>query len=157
MKRRISKQTWEQLKIARAAGASYTELADQSGIPRGTIHAHAHRKGWSREIALARPKAHAHQSPDISEAVQRVLHDRGLQTKMHLSEFLVKAAKQLAGRAEDFPVDSMEGAKILEQIRSSLFPQPVMIDHRSLGVHVEITKGLSKEALDKIEQMAKIM
>jgi len=76
---------------------------------------------------------------------------------MHLSEFLVKCAKQLAGRAADFPIDTVEGAKILEQIRSSLWPQPVMIDHRSIGLHVNVQKGISQEALDKIEALAKII
>ena len=56
MPRAISRATWDQIKIARAAGASYGEVAKRTGISRGTILAHAHRKGWTKDIALARPK-----------------------------------------------------------------------------------------------------
>ena len=59
MPRAISKATWDQIKIARAAGASYGELAERTGISKGTILAHAHRNGWTKDIALARPKADA--------------------------------------------------------------------------------------------------
>ena len=37
MPRAISKATWDQIKIARAAGASYGELAEKTGISKGTI------------------------------------------------------------------------------------------------------------------------
>jgi phage FluMu gp28-like protein len=40
MPRAISKATWDQIKIARAAGASYGELAEKTGISKGTILAH---------------------------------------------------------------------------------------------------------------------
>jgi len=49
----------------------------------------------------------------------------------------------------------LEGAKLLEQLRTSLFPQPVMVDHRS--VNVSLQGGLSEEALERIEQMVKLM
>jgi hypothetical protein len=48
MPRTISKATWDQIKIARAAGASYGELAERTGISKGTILAHAHRHGWTK-------------------------------------------------------------------------------------------------------------
>ena len=51
--RTISKSTWDQIKIARAAGPSYGELAERTGISKGTILAHAHRHGWTKDIALA--------------------------------------------------------------------------------------------------------
>ena len=65
MPRAISKATWDQIKIARAAGASYGELAERTGISKGTILAHAHRNGWTKDIALARPKGRLanHQLP----------------------------------------------------------------------------------------------
>ena len=73
---------------------------------------------------------------------------------MKMSEFLLKAARQLAER-DDIVVDSLEGAKILEALRTSLFPQPVQLDHRS--VSVSVSGGLSEEALQKIEAMTKLM
>ena len=153
MSRAISKSTWDQIKIARAAGASYGELAEKTGIPKGTILAHAHRNGWTKDIALARPKAD--NAPDVAGALAQILHERGQQTRMHLSEFLVKAAKRLAERGEDVSIDSIDAVKAFEQIRASLFPSPTMIDHRSVSVNV--SGGLSEEALQRIEAMTKLM
>jgi hypothetical protein len=157
MPRAISKTVWDQIKIARAAGASYGDLAEKTGIPKGTILAHAHRHGWSKDIALARPKSQDAQpaAPNVTEAIASILFDRGQQTKMHLSEFLVKTAKRLAERGEDVSIDTIEAVKAFEQIRASLFPSPTMIDHRS--VSVSVSGGLSEEALERIEAMTKLM
>jgi hypothetical protein len=156
MPRPISKATWDQIKIARAAGASYGELAERTGISKGTICAYAHRHGWTKDAALARPKANARPAaPNVTDAIAQILHDRGQQTRMHLSEFLVKTAKRLAERGEDVSIDSIEAVKAFEQIRASLFPTPTMIDHRSVSVNV--SGGLSEEALQRIEAMTKLM
>jgi len=155
MPRTISKATWDQIKIARAAGASYGELAERTGISKGTILAHAHRNGWTKDIALARPKGNnAPAAPNVTDAITAILHERGQETKMKMSEFLLKAARQLAER-DDIVVDSLEGAKILEALRTSLFPQPVMVDHRTVSVNV--SGGLSEEALQRIEAMTRLM
>jgi uncharacterized protein YjcR len=47
---RISRETWEQAKIAYAAGAGLREIARKMNIPEGTVLAHAQRKGWTRQI-----------------------------------------------------------------------------------------------------------
>jgi hypothetical protein len=151
----ISKATWDQIKIARASGASYGQLAERTGIPKGTILAHAHRNGWTKDVALARPKGEgARAAPDVTDAITAILHERGQETKMKMSEFLLKAARQLAER-DDIVVDSLEGAKILEALRTSLYPQPLQFDHRSVSVNVQ--SGLSEEALQRIEAMTKLM
>jgi len=155
MPRAISKATWDQIKIARAAGASYGELAERTGISKGTILAHAHRNGWTKDIALARPKANCElPAPNVTDAITAIFYERGQETKMKMSEFLLKAARKLAER-DDIAVDSLEGAKILEALRTSLFPTSVMVDHRSLSVNV--SAGLSEEALQRIEAMTKLM
>ena len=155
MSRKISKSTWNEIKVARAAGASYGELAERTRIPKGTILAHAHRHGWTADIALARPKEDSASSGhNVTDVIAAILHERGRETKMKMSEFLLKAATQLAKR-DDIVVDSLEGAKILEVLRTSLFPQPVMVDHRSVSVNV--SGGLSEEALQRIEAMTKLM
>jgi hypothetical protein len=152
----ISKATWDQIKIARASGASYGQLAERTGIPKGTIVAHAHRNGWTKDLALARPKGKgaAAPGPNITDAITAILHERGQETKMKMSEFLLKAARHLAER-DDIVVDSLEGAKILEALRTSLYPQPIQLDHRSLSVNLQ--GGLSEEALQRIEAMTKLM
>jgi hypothetical protein len=155
MRRAISKATWDQIKIARAAGASYAELAERTGIPRGSILCHAHRAGWTKDLALAKPKGDAPPAPNVTDAITAILHERGQETRMHLSEFLVKTAKRLAERGEDVSIDSIEAVKAFEQIRASLFPTPTMIDRRTVSVNV--SGGLSEEALQRIEAMTKLM
>ena len=146
MSRAISKPTWDQIKIARAAGASYGELAERTGISKGTILAHAHRNGWTKDIALARPKANRESSaPKVTDVITAILHERGQETKMKMSEFLLKAARQLAER-DDIVVDSLEGAKILEALRTSLFPSPTMIDHHLLHLIFPVTAKSSPSA-----------
>jgi hypothetical protein len=155
MQRKIAKATWDQIKIARAAGASYGEISESTGIAKGTILAHAHRNGWTSDIALARRKGDAPAAPNVTDAIAQIFHERGQQTRMHLSEFLVNTAKRLAERGEDVSIDSIEAVKAFEQIRASLFPSPTMIDHRS--VSVSVSGGLSEEALQRIEAMTKLM
>jgi hypothetical protein len=131
-------------------------LAERTGIKKGTILAHAHRNGWTKDVALARPKGKdaVPAGPNVTDAITAILHERGQETKMKMSEFLLKAARQLAER-DDIVVDSLEGAKILEALRSSLYPLPIQLDHRSLSVNLQ--GGLSEEALQRIEAMTKLM
>ena len=70
----ISKATWDQIKIARASGASYGQLAERTGIPKGTILAHAHRNGWTKDVALARPKGEGTTppGPNITDAITAI-------------------------------------------------------------------------------------
>jgi hypothetical protein len=155
MMKRISKSTWDQIKLARAAGASYGELAERTGISKGTILAHAHRHGWTSDIRLARPKGdNAPAVPNVTDAITDVLHERGRETKLKLSEVVLKLVCRLAEN-DDIVVNSIEDVKILEALRSSLYPQPVQVDHRSLSVSV--SGGLSEEALQRIESMTKLM
>ena len=92
MPRAISKATWDQIKIARAAGASYGELAERTGISKGTILAHAHRNGWTKDIALARPKGdNAPPAPNVTDAITAILHERGRETKMKMSRVLAQS------------------------------------------------------------------
>jgi hypothetical protein len=123
MSRAISKAVWDQIKVARAGGASYGELAQRTGIPKGTILAHAHRKGWTKDVALARPRENNAPTHNVTDAIAAILHERGCETKMRMSEFLLKAARQLAER-DDIVVDSLEGAKILKHLEHRSFPNP---------------------------------
>jgi hypothetical protein len=70
-----------------------------------------------------------------------------------MSEYLMKAARKLA-EGGDFPVPrTVEEAAILERIRSSLWPQPTLIDRRSVSVNIA-QQGLSPGAIEKLEVMA---
>jgi hypothetical protein len=51
---------------------------------------------------------------------------------------------------------TVEEAALLEKIRSSLWPQPTLIDRRTVSVNIE-QQGLPPEAIEKLEAMLKLM
>jgi hypothetical protein len=55
--RRISKQTWEQIKTAYASGVGLREVARNMDIPAGTVLARAKREGWSKQVNDAKTLA----------------------------------------------------------------------------------------------------
>ena len=67
--RRISKETWEQLKISYIAGAGLREIARKMNIPEGTMLAHAKRNGWTQQIEAAKQEAKLTQSIAIKDRV----------------------------------------------------------------------------------------
>jgi len=52
--RRISKETWGQIKTAYASGVGLRELARNMEIPAGTVLARAKREDWTQQIAVAK-------------------------------------------------------------------------------------------------------
>ena len=57
MRRTITNETWEQIKTAYAGGIGLREIARNMNIPEGTVLAHAHREGWTRQIQSAKALA----------------------------------------------------------------------------------------------------
>lgn len=54
MRRTITPEIWEQIKVAHAAGIGLREFARNKGIPEGTVLSYAKRKGLTQEIAIAK-------------------------------------------------------------------------------------------------------
>src|SRR4030095_14819040 len=77
--RRISKQTWEQIKNAYASGIGLREIARKMNIPQGTVLARANREGWTQQIKDA--QAIALQSnaitPTPMQSIAAVMQERG--------------------------------------------------------------------------------
>jgi hypothetical protein len=53
MRRKITQETWDQIKTAYAAGVGLGEIARKMNIPEGTVLAHAKRHGWTQQIQVA--------------------------------------------------------------------------------------------------------
>jgi gluconate kinase len=85
---RISLETWEQVKIAYAAGAGLRELARRMNIPEGTVLAHAKRKGWTQQIQAAKQDTKSMQSNAIMPfaALATTLNERKDKSRLHLSK-----------------------------------------------------------------------
>ena len=88
---RIPTETWEQIKIAYAAGAGLRELARKMNIPEGTVLAHVKRKCWTQQIEAAKRDAKPMQSNAITpiQALATTLNERKDKSRLHLSKYLV--------------------------------------------------------------------
>jgi len=51
---RLSKDRWQQIKAAYAAGIGLREIARNMNVPEGTALARAKREGWTQQIAAAK-------------------------------------------------------------------------------------------------------
>jgi uncharacterized protein YjcR len=85
---RISRETWEQLKISYVAGAGLREIARKMSIPEGTVLAHAKRKGWTQQIEAAKQDAKPTQSNAITpmQALAVTLNERKDKSRLHLEQ-----------------------------------------------------------------------
>ena len=50
MRRKITNETWEQIKTAYASGIGLRELAPNAEVPEGTGLSRAKREGWTEQI-----------------------------------------------------------------------------------------------------------
>jgi hypothetical protein len=156
MGRHITKDVWDKLRLARAAGASFAELSRQSGINRNTILSYAARHGWSHQIATARQQADSGK-PDVTDIVQRVLAEKGRAAKLHIADILLQVLAEEKKRG--IVIEDASDLEKIENIRSSLFPEPQQIDVRRMQMQlgVNLSGGLSEEALAEIERLCKIL
>jgi hypothetical protein len=94
---RISRETWEQVKIAYVAGAGLREIARKMSIPEGTVLAHAKRKGWTQQIEAAKEEVKP-QSNAITpmQALATTLNERKDRSRLHLSKYVAEASEEAA-------------------------------------------------------------
>jgi uncharacterized protein YjcR len=95
---KISKETWEQVKMTYIAGAGLREIARKMNIPEGTVLSHAKRKGWTQQIEAAKQDAKTTQSNAITpmEALAVTLNERKDKLRLHLSKYVVEASERAA-------------------------------------------------------------
>ena len=66
--RRVSKDTWEQIKVAYASGIGLREIARKLNVPEGTVLARAKREGWTQQIAAAKIASQPQLAKEIFKA-----------------------------------------------------------------------------------------
>ena len=120
---RISKETWEQLKISYIAGAGLRELARKMSIPEGTVLAHAKRKGWTRQIEAAKQEAKPMQSNAIMpfEALATTLNERKDKSRLHLSKYVVDASERAAKSDGNLKIAGQ--VQKVAQVHESVWPE----------------------------------
>ena len=120
---RISRDTWEQLKISYIAGAGLREIARKMNIPEGTVLAHAKRKGWTQQIQAARQEAKPTQSNAITpmEALAVTLNERKDKSRLHLSKYVVDASERAAQSNGNLEIAGK--VQKVAQVHGSVWPE----------------------------------
>ena len=121
--RRISEETWEQLKISYIAGAGLREVARRMNIPEGTVPAHAKRKGWTQQIEAAKQEAKSTQSNAITpmEALATTLNERKNKSRLHLSKYVVDASERAAQSNGNLEIAGQ--VQKVAQVHGSMWPE----------------------------------
>jgi hypothetical protein len=121
--RRTSKETWEQVKIAYAAGAGLREIARRMNIPEGTVLAHAKRNGWTQQIEAAKQEAQLTQSNAITpiEALATTLNERKNKSRLHLSKYVVDASERAAQSNGNLEIAGQ--VQKVAQVHDSVWPE----------------------------------
>ena len=99
MRRKITNETWEQIKTGYAAGVNLRELARKMGIAEGTVLAHAKRHGWSQQIQVATQQQSDAITPvqSVPQSIASILQEHERETKLSLA----RSARRMAKDAEE--------------------------------------------------------
>jgi len=106
MRRKITNETWEQIKTAYVAGINLREIARKMNIPEGTVLAHAKRHGWTQQIQIATREVGVMQSDAITpvqsvpQSLAAILAERRERTKLGLSKYTAEAAEHAANHPD---------------------------------------------------------
>jgi hypothetical protein len=133
---RISRETWEQVKIAYAAGAGLRQIARKMNIPEGTVLAHAKRKVWTQQIEAAKQEAKPMQSNAITpmEALAVTLNERKDKTKLNLSKYVVDASERAAQSNGNLEIAGQ--VQKVAQVHESVWPQEKQAPYSPLNLQV---------------------
>ncbi len=120
MRRTITPEIWEQIKVARAAGIGLREIARNMDIPEGTVLSYAKRKGLTQEIAIAklieRPAlARELAKPDAINAISPLQS-----VAVTMKQRGERHTERIAGISEKVVthVETMQPADVLESIHA---------------------------------------
>jgi hypothetical protein len=154
----LPKSTWNSVRNLFISGVSLGEIHRRTGIKKSTLCARAAREKWTQARQETETLKAQVVPYDPDAEMLRVTTENARETCRYMSEYLMKAARKLA-EGGDFPVPrTVEEAALLERIRSNLWPQPTLIDRRSVSVNIaQQGQGLSPEAIEKLEAMLKLM
>ena len=127
MRRKITNETWEQIKTGYAAGVNLREIARKMKIPQGTVLAHAKRHGWTQQIQVATGQLAVMQSDAITQvqsvpqSLAAILSERKDRTKLGLSKYAAEAAEQAAGHRDKLVIAGK--VKDVASVHSTLWPE----------------------------------
>ena len=107
---RLSKDTWDQIKAAYAAGIGLREIARKMNVPEGTVLARAKREGWTQQIQTAKGLAKREEASLAITPVQAVAMSMQQRGERHLGRMANIVEKTVPH------VEAMEPGAILERV-----------------------------------------
>jgi hypothetical protein len=153
MRRRITNETWEQMKTAYAAGINLREIARKMNIPEGTVLAHAKRDGWTQQIQVVTARLAVVQSDAITQvqsvpqSLAAILSERKERTKLGLSKYAAEAAEQAAEHKDKLGIAGK--VKDVADVHKTLWPnQPETNQILNLGVLIGTTRPTPPERIE---------
>jgi hypothetical protein len=127
MRRKITHETWEQIKTGYAAGINLREIARKMNIPEGTVLTHAKRRGWTQQIQVATQELVVTQSDAITpvqsvpQSIAAILSERKDRTNLGLSKYAAEAAEQAAEHKDKLGIAGK--VKDVASVHSKLWPE----------------------------------
>ena len=107
---RLSKDTWDQIKAAYAAGIGLREIARKMNVPEGTVLARAKREGWTQQIQTAKGLAKREEASLAITPVQAVAMSMQQRGERHLGRMANIVEKTVPH------VEAMEPGAILDRV-----------------------------------------
>jgi hypothetical protein len=122
MRRRITNETWEQIKTAYAAGVGLREIARKLDIPEGTVLAHAKRHGWTQQIQVATQQQSDAITPvqSVPQSLAAILSERKNRARLGLSQYAAEAAEQAAEHRDKLGIAGK--VKDVASVHKTLWP-----------------------------------
>ena len=107
---RLSKDTWDQIKAAYAAGIGLREIARKMNVPEGTVLARAKREGWTQQIQTAKALVKRQEASLAITPVQAVAMSMQQRGERHLGRMANIVEKTI------LHVGAMEPGAILDRV-----------------------------------------
>ena len=150
--RRISKQTWEQIKAGYAAGIGLREIARKMNVPEGTVLARAKREGWTRQIEAAKQAIALTQSNAITplQSIATVMHERGERHRERIAGVTEKVLPHLEGMQPESILDRVHDIEKYDRLaRRNYGLSDNQAGSGSLDVRVLAGRGRILVAIDQ--------
>jgi hypothetical protein len=110
MRRKITNETWEQIKTAYASGVGLREIARNMNISEGTVLARAKREGWTREIQNAKALVKREDAAPAATPIEAVAISMQQRGERH-----VERMADVSERGVDH-IETMDGPEILNSV-----------------------------------------
>src|SRR5262245_36493422 len=130
MRRKITSETWEQIKTGYAAGVGLREIARKMDIPEGTVLAYAKRHGWTQQLQVATRGISVMQSDAITpvqsaqsvpQSIAAIMSERKGRTRLGLSKYAAEAAEQAAEHRDKLGIAGK--VKDVASVHKALWPE----------------------------------